>query len=79
MVVFRESLAVNRYVTVCLVYRDSHATSKDVSAAVRTYEEMLASGLAADNKTLSNMVIAHSWRSTKDMTRSALALSLIHI
>ena len=52
---------------------DSHATGKDVAAAVRTYDDMLANGLTADDKTLSNMVIAHSWESTKDMTRSALA------
>lgn len=47
-----------------------HATSKDVVSAVRTYDEMIASGLSADSKTLSNMVVAHSWRSTKDMTRT---------
>lgn len=46
-----------------------YANSKDVAAAQRTYEELLASDLEPNDITLSNMIVAHSWGDVKEMTR----------
>ncbi|CBJ29287.1 pentatricopeptide (PPR) repeat-containing protein [Ectocarpus siliculosus] len=46
-----------------------YASSKDVAGARRTYEELLSSGLEANETTLSNMVVANSWKDIDEMRR----------
>lgn len=45
------------------------AQAKDEKAAVRLLEEMVARGLKPDRRTLSSMIVAHSWGSVEDMRR----------
>ncbi|CAM9109607.1 unnamed protein product [Ectocarpus sp. 6 AP-2014] len=46
-----------------------YASSKDVAGARRAYEELLSSGLEANETTLSNMVVANSWKDIGEMRR----------
>lgn len=49
-----------------------YALAQDEASAVRLFEEMLSKDLTPDQRTLSNMILAHSWGSIEDMRRSAL-------
>ncbi|CAN0516352.1 unnamed protein product, partial [Ectocarpus sp. 12 AP-2014] len=46
-----------------------YASGKDVAGARRAYEELLSSGLEANETTLSNMVVANSWKDIDEMRR----------
>ncbi|CAM9782430.1 unnamed protein product, partial [Ectocarpus sp. 12 AP-2014] len=46
-----------------------YASSKDVAGARRAYEELLSSGFEANETTLSNMVVANSWKDIDEMRR----------
>lgn len=48
---------------------NSFAFNKDEERAVQAYEEMIGEGIAPDNRTLSNLIIAHSWGDNEKMRR----------
>ena len=45
------------------------AFNKDEGRAVQAYEKMLEEGIAPDNRTLSNLIIAYSWGDLEEMRR----------
>ena len=47
--------------------RGSHAQVHDSKRAQETYEEMLSAGVTPDQKTLSHMIMAHSWGNSNAM------------
>ncbi|CAN0191471.1 unnamed protein product [Scytosiphon promiscuus] len=52
-----------------LIY--AHAQAKDEKTAMRLLEEMVSRDLKPDRRTLSSMIVAHSWGSIEDMRRVA--------
>ncbi|CAM9432891.1 unnamed protein product, partial [Ectocarpus sp. 8 AP-2014] len=55
-----------------------YASSKDVVGARRAYEELLSSGLEANETTLSNMVVANFWKDRAEMRRCGCSAGGTH-
>ena len=62
-------------VATAAVFADSYAQVHESKKAQETYEEMMSEGVAPDQKTLSHMIMAHSWGCPNAMYRSGLLQS----